>query len=273
MRLFKPNKQLLSKLGHKPCVWTNNKNLVTSLSSRLQSAELPCSVSSLQCWWAQHWRTRASSLSWMLSWIICPTPLKSKTMLSSMTSECGPAKSPQIATCRWNIMQFRKLCALMSVFVCVRDVSKTSKIQMDPTRDSTNPYVGLAFKLEVRYHFLSLLRHFCSTGRSQFVILLFPVIFFHEQAGRFGQLTYVRVYQGCLKKGEYIYNTRTSKKVRVQRLVRLHADQMEVRTYNLTSLGWQRSQFSICGLQLRHQRSMTGHRSEVPPLAAVVCGK
>lgn len=108
---------------------------------------------------------------------------------------------------------------------------------MDPTRDSTNPYVGLAFKLEVRYHFLSLLRHFCSTGRSQFVILLFPVIFFHEQAGRFGQLTYVRVYQGCLKKGEYIYNTRTSKKVRVQRLVRLHADQMEVRTYNLTSLG------------------------------------
>ncbi|CAM9313418.1 unnamed protein product [Lampetra planeri] len=47
------------------------------------------------------------------------------------------------------------------------------------------------------------------------------------EAGRFGQLTYVRVYQGCLKKGEYIYNTRTSKKVRVQRLVRLHADQME----------------------------------------------
>uniref|UniRef100_A0A8K9X3G5 Elongation factor G, mitochondrial n=1 Tax=Oncorhynchus mykiss TaxID=8022 RepID=A0A8K9X3G5_ONCMY len=46
-------------------------------------------------------------------------------------------------------------------------------------------------------------------------------------AGRFGQLTYVRVYQGCLKKTEYIINTRTGKKVRVQRLVRLHADQME----------------------------------------------
>uniref|UniRef100_A0A671W3D0 Elongation factor G, mitochondrial n=1 Tax=Sparus aurata TaxID=8175 RepID=A0A671W3D0_SPAAU len=74
------------------------------------------------------------------------------------------------------------------------DSSTTSKIEMDPTRDASNPYVGLAFKLE---------------------------------AGRFGQLTYVRVYQGCLKKGEYIYNTRTSKKVRVQRLVRLHADQME----------------------------------------------
>lgn len=58
--------------------------------------------------------------------------------------------------------------------------------------------------------------------------LLSPCGVSQYQAGRFGQLTYVRVYQGCLKKGEYIINTRTSKKVRVQRLVRLHADQMEV---------------------------------------------
>ncbi len=48
------------------------------------------------------------------------------------------------------------------------------------------------------------------------------------QAGRFGQLTYMRVYQGCLRKAEYIHNTRSGKRVRVQRLVRLHADQMEV---------------------------------------------
>ncbi|PKU32287.1 elongation factor mitochondrial [Limosa lapponica baueri] len=47
------------------------------------------------------------------------------------------------------------------------------------------------------------------------------------KAGRFGQLTYIRVYQGMLKKSDYIYNTRTGKRVRVQRLVRMHSDNME----------------------------------------------
>jgi elongation factor G len=41
---------------------------------------------------------------------------------------------------------------------------------------------------------------------------------------QFGQLTYTRIYQGTLKKGEMIYNTRTKKRVRVGRLVRMHAD-------------------------------------------------
>ncbi len=43
----------------------------------------------------------------------------------------------------------------------------------------------------------------------------------------FGQLTYFRVYQGTIKKGESYTNQRTGKKMRFGRLVRMHADQRE----------------------------------------------
>jgi elongation factor G len=60
--------------------------------------------------------------------------------------------------------------------------------------DSEKPIVALAFKLE---------------------------------DGQYGQLTYVRVYQGTLAKGSTIVNIRNGKKVKVGRVVRMHADQME----------------------------------------------
>uniref|UniRef100_A0A8C9FRH9 Elongation factor G, mitochondrial n=1 Tax=Pavo cristatus TaxID=9049 RepID=A0A8C9FRH9_PAVCR len=74
------------------------------------------------------------------------------------------------------------------------DSEDKAKFLLNSARDSSQPFVGLAFKLE---------------------------------AGRFGQLTYIRVYQGMMKKSDYIYNTRTGKRVRVQRLVRMHSDNME----------------------------------------------
>lgn len=60
--------------------------------------------------------------------------------------------------------------------------------------DSEKPIVALAFKLE---------------------------------DGQYGQLTYIRVYQGKVEKGSTIVNVRNGKKVKVGRLARMHADQME----------------------------------------------
>lgn len=60
--------------------------------------------------------------------------------------------------------------------------------------DSDSDFVGLAFKLE---------------------------------ESRYGQLTYIRIYQGTLKRGSSIYNSSTLKKFKVPRLVRMHSNELE----------------------------------------------
>lgn len=44
---------------------------------------------------------------------------------------------------------------------------------------------------------------------------------------QFGQLTYTRIYRGTLNKGDTVYNTRTGKKVRVGRMVRMNSNDRE----------------------------------------------
>merc|ERR1719317_410778 len=74
------------------------------------------------------------------------------------------------------------------------DEEEPEKVLMIPDRSNKAPFVALAFKLE---------------------------------QGRFGQLTYLRVYQGVVSKGDTVYNTRTGKKTRLSRLVQMHSDKME----------------------------------------------
>ncbi|MBN2419711.1 MAG: elongation factor G, partial [Deltaproteobacteria bacterium] len=87
----------------------------------------------------------------------------------------------------------RYLPSPMEVENIALDLDDNEK-QIVLTSNAEDPLVALAFKLEVT---------------------------------PYGQLTYLRIYQGSLKKGDDLINTRDRKKLKVGRLARMHADEME----------------------------------------------
>jgi elongation factor G len=92
------------------------------------------------------------------------------------------------------------LDAVNAYLPCPNDVENTAlDLDMDEaevvvSNNPDDPLVALAFKLE---------------------------------DGRYGQLTYIRTYQGMIQKGDTIVNSRTGKKAKIGRLVRMHANEME----------------------------------------------
>ena len=70
------------------------------------------------------------------------------------------------------------------------DPTQTLPLEPDPTK----PFVGMAFKIV---------------------------------EDPFGQLTFMRIYQGKVTKGEMLYNQRTGRKDRFSRIVKMHADKRE----------------------------------------------
>jgi elongation factor G len=96
---------------------------------------------------------------------------------------------------------------------------------IQPLLDAVTRY--LPSPVEVTNEALDLSKGETKVTLSSDVTAPFVALAFKLEEGRFGQLTYIRVYQGTLKKGDTIVNSRTGRDVRVGRLVRMHSDEME----------------------------------------------
>ncbi|TXD39349.1 elongation factor G [Lujinxingia vulgaris] len=80
--------------------------------------------------------------------------------------------------------------------------------------------------LEMPYHALSMDEEESKVDLEPVPEKPLVMLAFKLEDGRYGQLTYCRIYQGRLNKGDFIYNMSNQNKHKVGRLVRMHSDEM-----------------------------------------------
>ncbi len=137
-----------------------------------------------------HRLIREATLGHELVPVLCGTAVRNKGVQPLLDAVCRYLPSPLDRT------------------VSAMDVTATNKakaaaegqhvepVRVDLTTNDADPLVAMAFKTVIE---------------------------------QFGQLTYFRIYQGQIRKGESYINSRTGKKVRFGRMVRMHAnDRMDI---------------------------------------------
>lgn len=141
---------------------------------------------------------RRATVACRFSPVFMGTAIKNKGVQALLDGMCAYLPNPMEAPAIANDTRRAKQIAQQATEEgqandeIVSSAQAGSEVQLVPASDA--PLVGLAFKLE---------------------------------ESRFGQLTYMRVYQGQLRRGGVIFNSRTGKKVKVPRLVRMHSNDME----------------------------------------------
>ncbi|WFD22285.1 Elongation factor G, mitochondrial [Malassezia equina] len=141
---------------------------------------------------------RRATVTCRFSPVFLGTAIKNKGVQALLDGMCAYLPNPMEVPAIANDMNVAKKVAAQAseagedTSAVQAAAQSDSEVRLVPATEA--PLVGLAFKLE---------------------------------ESRFGQLTYMRVYQGTLRRGSIIFNSRTGKKVKVPRLVRMHSNDME----------------------------------------------